>query len=69
MTTFIVVFEWPSATGIPARTEPLDAVDADEAKIQAALMYGCEPFEHGLPARYMVFDGQGGLVFRFPDGG
>lgn len=69
MSAYIVVFEWPAAAKIAARTERLEAEGSEDAKMQAALMYGCESFEHGLPFRYMVFDGQGGLIFRYPDNG
>jgi hypothetical protein len=65
---FLVVFEWPAASKIPARSEWLEASDADEAKMEAAMMFGCEEFEHGLPSRYLVFDKAGGLVFHYPDG-
>jgi hypothetical protein len=69
MSSYIVVFEWPAAAKIPARTERLKADSPQEAKTQAALMYGATPFEHGLPSRYLIFDGDGGLVFRFPTRG
>ena len=32
-------------------------------------MYACEPFEPGMPVRYMVFDDRGGMVFRYPEDG
>ncbi|THD57591.1 hypothetical protein [Phenylobacterium sp.] len=67
MSAYILVFEWPAITKIPARTEPLAAGNHEDAKLQAALMYACEPFDHGLPSRYLIFDGAGGLVFRFPE--
>ncbi|HEX3365327.1 hypothetical protein [Phenylobacterium sp.] len=69
MSAYIVVFEWPAAAKIAARTERLEAEGSEDAKLQAAVMYGREPFEHGLPFRYMVFDGRGGLIFRYPDAG
>jgi hypothetical protein len=69
MSAFIVAFEWPAATKIAARTERIEAGDAEDAKMQAALIFAGETFEHGLPVRYMVFDGRGGMVFRYPDGG
>ncbi|HZZ31465.1 MAG TPA: hypothetical protein VFE10_05675 [Phenylobacterium sp.] len=68
MSAFILVFEWPAATKIAARTERLEAEDADDAKLQAAMLFASETFEHGPPVRYMVFDGRGGMVFRYPDG-
>ncbi|HXA39466.1 MAG TPA: hypothetical protein VNW53_10730 [Phenylobacterium sp.] len=68
MSAFIVVFEWPAATKIAARTERIEAGGPEEAKLQAALLFASETFEHGLPVRYMVFDGRGGIVFRYPDG-
>ena len=69
MSAYIVVFEWPAATKLAARTERLEADGAEDAKMQAALLFGSEPFEHGLPVRYMVFDGRGGMVFRYPESG
>jgi hypothetical protein len=66
MNAYIVVFEWPAAAKIPARTERLNADSPEDAKTQAALMYGATPFEQGLPSRYLIFDGGGALIFRFP---
>lgn len=69
MSSFIVVFEWPAIARLAARTEKLDAQNPENAKIEAALMYGCEPFELGLPTRYMIFNDTGGLVFSYPETG
>jgi hypothetical protein len=69
MSAYIVVFEWPVATKLAARTERLEADGAEDARMQAALLFACEPFEHGLPVRYMIFDGHGGMVFRYPEAG
>jgi hypothetical protein len=69
MSAYIVVFEWPAATKLAARTERLEADGAEDAKMQAALMFACESFEYGLPVRYMIFDSRGGMVFRYPESG
>ena len=66
MTSYIVAFEWPTATKIPAQVEPLEAASIEEASVQAALLFSCEPFPHGLPTRYRVFDRRGGQVFCYP---
>ena len=69
MSDYMVVFEWPAVTRIPAQTEPLEASGPEEAKVQAALLYGCEDFPHGLPTRYRVFDRRGGQLFCYPEAG
>jgi hypothetical protein len=65
MNSYIVVFEWPAAAEIAPHARRFEAESSDDAKMQAAVMYGCEPFEHGVPCRYAVFDGRGELVFRY----
>lgn len=67
MSAYIVVFEWPAATKIAAQIEPLDAASSEDASVQAALLFGNEPFPHGLPTRYRIFDSRGGQVFCYPE--
>ncbi len=69
MNSYIIVFEWPAAAKIAAHTERFEAACVEDAKMHAALTFGCAPFEHGLPYRYMIFDGRGGLIFRYPEHG
>ncbi len=63
---FILVYEWPRATKIPAETQRLTASSGEDAAIQAALRFASEALPTGVPKSYSVFDDRGSLVFRFP---
>jgi len=63
---FLLVYEWPSVTKIPAETQQLTASSGEDAAVQAALSFASEEFAMGVPTSYSVFDGRGSLVFRFP---
>jgi hypothetical protein len=64
---YVVVFEWPDATHLGADTRRLDAAGPEEAKVQAAVMFASDAFEHGLPGRYCILNGNGATVFRYPE--